>query len=234
VSPYHSIAGRADTPVVLTCEHASEALPAPWIWPRADRRLLGTHWSHDLGARELTRALAQRRRWPATLAAFTRLLVDPNRAPDQDGLFRTHADGVEVELNARIDPGGRARRMALHEGYHDACDAMVAAAPRASVLSIHSFTPLYEGTPRSMEVGVLFNRHEGPAVALADRLAARGWRVVLNAPWSGREGLMYAADRHSDRHGRVAIEIEVRQDVLSEAPRLRQLADDLAGWFEPG
>lgn len=230
---HRSLTGRRDAPVVLTCEHATERLPAGWVWPEADERLLGTHWSHDLGVADLTEALAARTNWPATLAGFSRLLIDPNRGPDQPNLFRTHADGQPVALNAGLTEPERSLRMALHRDYHAACDAMVAAAPWALVFSLHSFTPSYEGERREMEVGVLFNHWEPPAIRLAAHLSSAGWRVALNRPWSGREGLMYAADRHSEAHGRVALELEVRQDLLADADQRNRLVGDLVAHFEP-
>ena len=39
MSPVELVQGRADAPVLLTCEHASQDLPAGWRWPEADRRL---------------------------------------------------------------------------------------------------------------------------------------------------------------------------------------------------
>jgi predicted N-formylglutamate amidohydrolase len=46
---------------MLTCEHASQLMPAPWRWPDEDRRLLNTHWALDLGS--------EGARSPATLAS---------------------------------------------------------------------------------------------------------------------------------------------------------------------
>ena len=50
--------GARAAPLFVTCEHASERLPSAWSWPESDRRLLGTHWAYDLGARELALELA--------------------------------------------------------------------------------------------------------------------------------------------------------------------------------
>ncbi|MEN0063548.1 MAG: N-formylglutamate amidohydrolase [Myxococcota bacterium] len=233
MTTHESLPGRTGAPVVLTCEHAVETLPAPWSWPEADQRLLGTHWSHDLGIADLVRTLAARTEWPATLCGFSRLLVDPNRAPDQDNLFRTLADGEPIAFNQDLSADERARRMAFHAGYHTAVDAMVAKTHGATVFSLHSFTPNYEGQTRNMELGVLFNHDEGPAVRLAEHLDQAGWKVELNAPWSGREGLMYAPDRHALAHRRTSLELEVRQD-RAVLPDIRaRLANDLARFFEP-
>ena len=44
--------------VLLTCEHATNRLPEPWVWPEADLRLVDTHWAIDLGVADVTRKLA--------------------------------------------------------------------------------------------------------------------------------------------------------------------------------
>lgn len=215
------VEGDPHAPVVLTCEHASNHLPAPWAWPPADRWIVGTHWAWDLGIAEVTRDLAHALGAPAVLARFSRLLCDVNRPTDADTLFRALADGHVVALNAALsDTERRIRLERLHAPYHAAVDDVVARTPRAAVLSMHSFTPVYEaGPPRPMELGVLFDREEEVSHRLAESLARDGWKVALNEPYSGKDGLIYSADRHAARHERRALELEVRNDVASDAAR---------------
>ena len=52
------VEGDHRAPLLLTCEHASNELPAPYTWLPADRWLVETHWAYDLGIAEVTRALA--------------------------------------------------------------------------------------------------------------------------------------------------------------------------------
>ena len=205
-------------PVVLTCEHASVRMPSPWAWPDADRWLVGTHWSYDLGVADLVRDLAAKTGWPAGLSRFTRLLADPNRPEDHVDLFRTHAEGRPIHLNAGLPEDEIARRLdRLWRPYHAAVDEVVAASPGAMILSIHSFTPVYEGKRRTLEVGVLFDEDEDLARAIARDLADEGIHVRLNEPWSGKEGLIYAPERHANAHDRATIELELRQDLLMDA-----------------
>lgn len=119
------VPARGGAPVLLSCEHASERLPAPWRWPAEDRWLAGTHWSHDLGAAPLTLALAERLGAGAVLSRFTRLLADPNRPEDSPTLFLARAEGREIALNRAL--ADRTHRLAYWRAYHDALDAAVAA-----------------------------------------------------------------------------------------------------------
>jgi predicted N-formylglutamate amidohydrolase len=64
-----------------------------------------------------------------------------------------------------------------------------------------------------MEIGVLFDREDALAAVLAEALAAEGFVVAMNEPYSGKEGLIYAAERHASAHGKHALELEVRQDL---------------------
>ncbi len=41
--------------------------------------------------------------------------------------------------------------------------------------------------------------------------------VALNEPYSGRLGMIYSASHHAGRHGRRALELEVRQDLSVDA-----------------
>ena len=205
-------------PILITCEHASQRMPAGWSWPEEDRWLIDTHWAYDLGARELALALAGVLGVGALLSRHSRLLIDPNRDEGSPTLFRTEAEGRPVHLNTtRLDDAERRRRIErLLRPYHAALDATVRASAAPTLVAMHSFTPIYEGQVRTMEVGVLFDLDEVLALGVACALDARGLKVALNEPYSGKAGLMYSIDRHARAHSRRAVELEVRQDLATD------------------
>ena len=220
-----------DGPVLVTCEHASGELPEPWGWSGADSRLVQTHWAVDLGAGTLAIELAEALQSSAVIAGFSRLLVDANRDLDSATLFRTHCDGVAVDLNTDLAEDDRSRRLAgYYAPFHEAARSEALRVPRRVVFSVHSFTPEYEGQVRTVEVGVLFDRDESAAIDLRDWLARELRQpVALNEPWSGRDGLMFSPTSHADACGALALEIEVRQDLLPDPEYRRLLVAALAG-----
>lgn len=218
----------AACPVILTCEHASERLPEPFRFPEQDAWLVGTHWAYDLGAADLTRELAAALGAGAVLSRFSRLLIDPNRSPTAPDLFRKIAEGRPVALNADIGDEERDLRFAMSNAYHAAVDRAVERDSAKLILSIHSFTPVYEGTRRAVELGVLFDDEEELAESLRGAFADAGFAALLNEPYSGKFGLMYAVDRHARRHGRRALELEVRQDLASDPAVRARIAAVLA------
>ena len=206
--------------LLLTCEHASRRLPAPWRWPDEDRWIVGTHWSFDLGAADITRELAGALGCPALLARFSRLLVDPNRDPASPTLFRGDAEGSALALNAAIDDDERERRLSgYYHPYHQQIDRALAVFTEAAILAIYTFTPVYEGVERTVEIGVLYDRHPELAQAFARELRRRGWRSALNDPYSGHEGFAYSPERHGAERQRPALELEIRQDIAVDSQR---------------
>ncbi|MEM9189804.1 MAG: N-formylglutamate amidohydrolase [Myxococcota bacterium] len=223
VDPVEEIPGESS--VLLSCEHASARMPPGWEWPAEDRRWAETHWAYDLGARALCLELAEAYRAPAVLSRFSRLLIDPNRPEDSETLIRTTVeDGVAVALNAAVSANERDRRLeALYRPYHGALRGR--AEDAEIIFAIHTFTPLYEGKRRALEMGVLFDVEEALAETLATAFREAGFETALNEPYSGKEGLIYSADFHARASRARAIEIELRQDLaLDRAARRKVVA----------
>jgi len=209
-------------PVLITVEHASERMPAGWAWSPKDLPLRGTHWAYDIGAEDLARALADALGSVAVFARFTRLLVDPNRPEASPDLVRAAAGQRSVHMNRGLSVEERARRVeALWRPYHVIVDREVANSPAPVLLAVHTFTPVFEGERRAVEVGVLFDAEEDLARRLRARLEAAGFVAGLNQPYSGKEGLIFSVDLHARHHGRRAIEIELRQDLAVD-PAVRE------------
>ena len=77
-----SIRPASVSPVVLTCEHASNRLPFRTKLTRDQRAVLNAHWGWDIGAWDLTRELARRLGTGAVGGRWSRLLIDLNRNVD--------------------------------------------------------------------------------------------------------------------------------------------------------
>ncbi|MDH4282856.1 MAG: N-formylglutamate amidohydrolase [Myxococcales bacterium] len=230
--PVEEIDGDLAGPLVFTCEHASAELPLPWTWPEEDHWLVDTHWASDIGAAAFTRRVARLMNAPAVLSRFSRLLIDPNRPLDAETLFRRNAEGRTVHLNEGMLRPERERRIeGFYRPYHSAVRAMVRRSRVDTVFSIHTFTDNYEGQPRALEIGVLFDHDEEPAGRLVLHLQKAGFHVAPNEPWSGKDGLAYSAVRHAREFGRCALEIEARQDLIVRESFAARLAEALGGFF---
>lgn len=211
---------RRGPQVLLTCDHASARLPGPLRWPHEDLAWVGTHWSYDLGAAAIAHELSALLQAPLVCSRFSRLLVDPNRTPQQDSFIVSQIQGAPLALNQGLSPAARQwRQNQFYESYHRAIDALLHEQRRAHtsplLVSIHTFTPVYQGQTRTMQGGVLFDAHEALAKRFCEGLRAQGWDFEENAPYSGYDGLIDGVARHGRAHDCPYVELEVRQDLAS-------------------
>jgi len=219
-------------PYLLSCEHASNRVPAPLRTNASDREWLQTHWGWDIGARSVTREIIRLTGSSGIFARYSRLVCDPNRAPDSPTLIRCAVEGAILGFNSNLTIEEVDRRLErYHAPYHAALDrALIERKSNPGdmmLLSVHSFTPVFDDETRTMDIGVLFHPYESIARRLAEEIAAEGYTVALNAPYSARKGLMYAASRHGSAHDAVHLELELNQKLLRTTPQCRRMGQAL-------
>ena len=221
--PLAVIDGDVSGGLLLVCDHAGKALPAEYGDLGLPAGEFVRHIAYDPGAAAVTIGLAAALHAPAVLANFSRLLIDANRGEDDPTLIMRVSDGTIIPGNARIGEAERMRRIArYHAPYHAAIDALIdraLAARRPPILvSIHSFTPIWRGTPRPWHAGVLSDDNDMRlALPLLAALRAESGLVVGdNEPYAG--GLTGdSMDRHGIQRGLANAIIEIRQDLISDA-----------------
>jgi len=228
------IAGRADAGVLFICDHASNALPPEYGTLGLAASEFDRHIAYDMGAADVTRALAKRFNAPAVLSCFSRLLIDTNRGGDDPTLVMRISDGSIIPGNARVDEAEVDRRRSrFWQAYREAVgrkiDEMSAAGPLPAIVSMHSFTPVWRGAPRPWKLGLLWDLDRRLAVSLLDALVAAGHENVGdNEPYDGAlvGDTMY---EHGTRRGLAHVLIELRQDLIGTREAAEVWAGQLAG-----
>ncbi|MCB9915249.1 MAG: N-formylglutamate amidohydrolase [Planctomycetes bacterium] len=206
--------------LLVTCEHASRAVPRAYAAAFAGRaELLASHRGWDPGARVLAEELAAAAGTTAHLGEVTRLLVDLNRR-----------EGTRATFSELTPPDARE---ALLARYHRPYRAAVLAEARAACargrllhVSCHSFTPVWNGAERRVDVGVLFDPRRP-----AERATAHAWqrelararpelRVRRNAPYRGvTDGICTWLRRELPRGRYAGLEFELNQAIAARPPR---------------
>ena len=97
---------------------------------------------------------------------------------------------------------------------------------------MHSFTPVYHGESRPWEIGVLYQHQAEYALTVLERLKqTRRWCVGDNLPYSVSDVTDYAVPQHAIKNELPYVEIEIRQDLITEPEGQRTWAEDLAQIF---
>ena len=236
--PVEIVAGSVASGAILLCDHASNAVPPDLGDLGLSPEHFARHIAYDIGAAAVTRGLARRLGAPAVLTTFSRLVIDPNRGRDDPTLVMRLSDGAVVPGNRRIGDDEVARRIRRFYDPYDA--AITEAIERAlgegttpALVSIHSFTPIWRGTPRPWHVGLLWDVDRRLSKPLVEGLERAGDLVVGdNEPYDGA----LAGDtleRHATRRGLANVLIEIRQDLIADEAGAEAWAERLARLLRP-
>jgi predicted N-formylglutamate amidohydrolase len=236
--PFEAIEGGGALPVVIVCDHAGNRIPRGLSKLGLDAAQLQTHIAWDIGAGAVARILAARHRASAVIAAYSRLVVDLNRAPEDPSAYPPISDGRLIPRNIGLTFEEKAqRRSSLFDPYHAAVDAAIAARTTEefvpACLGIHSFTPQLHGAQRPWQIGVLWDADPRVALPLMARLRASGCVVGDNEPYSGRHSADYSIDIHAEARGLAHAGIEIRQDLIADEFGQARWAQILGDALEP-
>ncbi|MDH4413423.1 MAG: N-formylglutamate amidohydrolase [Rhizobium sp.] len=222
--------------VVLVCEHASAILPASAGNLGLSAEALSSHIAWDPGALAIARLLARKLDGRLVHQRFSRLLYDCNRPPESPAAMPEKSEIYEIPGNRELAPAERyARTAALYVPFHDRVnseiESVIGRGLQPVVVTIHSFTPVYFGKPREVEVGILHDTDTRLADAMLD--AARGgpYRVERNVPYGPEDGVTHSLRLHAIPYGHPNVMIEVRNDLISNTVDQEVMADHLAAWI---
>ena len=204
----------------LTADHAGRAIPKRLGTLGLPEGEIERHIAWDIGIAGITERLSEALDAAAVLQAYSRLVIDCNRRPDRDSSIPTVSELTAIPGNAAIRPAEReARRRAIFLPYHrriaELLDHRKATGRRTVLVAMHSFTPVFKGETRRIDVGVLYNRDARLADIMLELLRADGDLVVGdNAPYAITGASDYTVPVHGEERGLAHVEIEIRQDLI--------------------
>jgi predicted N-formylglutamate amidohydrolase len=141
--------------LILTCEHAGNYVPEEYTaYFKGAGATLNTHKAIDFGALELAKYLASKLHAPLHYNMVTRLIVEANRSKTAPDLF----SDFTRELN---DNQKKDTLQKYYAPYRDKIENQVASitakGEKVFHLSVHSFTPVFKGDIRDVDIGLLFD-----------------------------------------------------------------------------
>ena len=204
--------------LILTCEHASNKLPAAFK-RGVPAEVLKTHRAYDIGAVQVFRKLVKFAKPEfSSEGKFSRLFVDLNRSITNNSAF---SDFLRNNAKAKD------QATAYWTEYRNAIEKFVAsslslpkrAAKNTTVihLGIHSFTPELNGKVRNTDIGILYAParplERAYAKVIKDEIKRLypAMKVRFNYPYKGTtDGLTTTLRKKFGPHY-VGIEIEINQ-----------------------
>jgi predicted N-formylglutamate amidohydrolase len=173
---------------------------------------------------------------------YSRLVIDCNRDPAVASSIPRVSESSEIPGNAALSVADiAARRVEIFDPYHNHVRALLderAAAGRSTILvAQHTMTNIYHGVRREMHAAVLYNRDRRFAGLVLERLRReKELRIADNEPYFVSDATDYTIPRHGEARGLPHVEIEIRQDLVSDeagqtewAHRITRALEDAEG-----
>lgn len=218
------------SPCLLTCDHAGRRIPQALGDLGVSKAEMDRHIAWDIGIAAVTRHLSAALDATAILQTYSRLVIDCNRDPNVASAFPEISEATPIPGNQNLSAANKlARQHAIFDPYHQEIIRLIKTRPRTVYVAMHSFTPVYLGQTRPMQVAMLYNRNPRLSKSLVALLREEpGLVVAENDPYSVADSTDYGVPVHAERGGLDYLEVEIRQDLIADEAGQQEWAARLA------
>lgn len=218
---------------VLVCEHAGNYIPPELGDLGLPPGLMTSHIAWDPGALPVARELSRLLDAPLVAQRISRLVYDCNRPPEAASAIPEHSETHRVPGNVGLSVAARQSRVeAVYQPFHAAVAGRLDACVAPVLVTVHSFTPVYNGVQRDLDVGILHDSDSRMADAMLRHSgAADGLTVRRNEPYGPADGVTHTLCRHALPRGLGNVMIEIRNDLIRDGGSQQAMASRLARWL---
>ena len=222
--------------VVVVCEHASAFVPPALKNLGLDEADRDSHAAWDPGAFGVAQNMAQRLGAVLVAGAVSRLVYDCNRPPDAPDAMPARSERIVVPGNATLDDAARkARTETYYAPFRAALAAEVGRRKAPVLVTVHSFTPVYYGKRRLLDIGLLHDSDSRLTDAMLENAAAHtDLKVERNAPYGPQDGVTHTLKEHAIPAGLPNVMIEIRNDLIATEEDQTAMAELLSRWVSAG
>ncbi|MGV6849398.1 MAG: N-formylglutamate amidohydrolase [Marinibacterium sp.] len=221
---------QARSDIVLVCEHAGRFIPSDLNDLGLSEAARRSHVAWDPGALGVAAALSARLDAVLFASTVSRLVYDCNRPPHAPDAMPAQSEAYAIPGNANLTEKDRANRAdRYYHPFRRRLAEQVANRSHPILVTIHSFTPVYHGRRRDVEIGILHDTDSRLADALLDRT---GPHVIRrNEPYGPEDGVTHTLKEHALPGGHLNVMIEIRNDLIETEADQADMAALLARWI---
>jgi predicted N-formylglutamate amidohydrolase len=220
--PFELLSGHADSPYVITCDHAGRRIPRALGTLGLNEAELATHIAWDLGARATAGHMARALDAFLITQTYSRLVIDCNRPLGAPTSIVRESEMTRIPGNESVSVVEAERRAAsIFRPYHECIVAELERRQQGGVrtvfIAFHSFTPTFKNTSRPWHVGILHQRDSRLARVLLELLGRdRALCVGDNQPYAVSDATDYGVVEYGEKRGHLHVELEIRQDLIAD------------------
>ncbi|WP_169570017.1 N-formylglutamate amidohydrolase [Sneathiella limimaris] len=220
-----------DSSVLLICEHATNYIPDEFADLGLDENILFSHIAWDPGAIDLATQIALNLNAQLVVAGVSRLLFDCNRDANAIDAIPETSEKYSIPGNRNLSSSEKKDRFErIYLPFENLVEDVLNKHPNIkAIVTVHSFTPVYLGHKRDVEIGLLHDKKDDFAVAIREASQASSNLVIrLNEPYSSRDGVTHTLKTHGTKRGLESAMIEVKNDLLKTQEDVSSIAELLS------
>ena len=217
-------------PVLLVCEHATNYIPANFNGLGLTPQQLKSHIAWDPGAIETAEAMALLLGAPLISAPVSRLLYDCNRPPESSTAIPLMSENQPIPGNANLSEEARLQRVTdYYRPFEAAVAKQVSSMDTPLIITVHSFTPVFLGQQRQVEMGVLHDEDSRFADAFLHQVSTEArFNILRNQPYAATDGVTHTLKHQALPSGLANVMLEIRNDLIASPTQQQQMASYLA------
>jgi predicted N-formylglutamate amidohydrolase len=219
---------------IIVVDHASARIPRRLANLGLPAHELQRHIAWDIGALGVARRVAQAIDTPLVASNYSRLVIDCNRDPRVASSIPRISELCEIPGNIGLSTAQiAARQVEIFEPYHRRIRALLdgrqARGRRAILVAQHTMTDIYKGERRRMHAAVLYNRDRRFAGLVLEMLRREPDLIIAdNEPYFVSDETDYTIPQHAETRGLLHVEIEIRQDLVTDEAGQAEWAERIA------
>ena len=219
--------------VVLVCEHASHHIPHSFNGLGLSLDAGESHAAWDPGAMAVAKQLSKGLGAVLVASNVSRLVYDCNRPPTAADAMPSRSELIDVPGNINLTQSERDVRIeAFYLPFQRTLHGMVQQIANPIIITIHSFTPIYHGQPRSVEIGILHDTDTRFADAMLQTAHVHTTAdVQRNEPYGPEHGVTHTLKEHAIKDGHLNVMLEIRNDLIETPEQQNEMAALLSGWI---
>jgi predicted N-formylglutamate amidohydrolase len=232
VQPVVLINPDATASVVLVCEHASPMVPPDYGDLGVTQEVLQSHVAWDPGALAVAQVMAQRLQARLVAGGISRLVYDCNRPPEAPDAMPVKSEIYDIPGNVGLDQAAKARRVAqVYQPFRAKLAQVMDETTDPILVTIHSFTPIYHGAIRDLDIGILHDTDRRLAEAMLSTDSS-GLKVARNQPYGPEHGVTHTLKEHALAGGHLNVMIEIRNDLIRTPAQQAHFGALMSDWVE--
>jgi predicted N-formylglutamate amidohydrolase len=222
------------SPFIVICDHAGRRLPRSLGTLGLTAQQLASHIAWDIGACDVAQKLGSSLDAFVAWQTYSRLVIDCNRPLSAPDSIAAYSERTFIPGNQNLQsPDVEARTREIFHPYHEQIRVELDRRRNEHLpiilVSVHSFTPVFLDVFRPWHIGILSNRDKRLAEPLLRLLREEGDLVVgCNEPYAASDVSDFSIVHHGENRGIPVVEIEIRQDLITDEAGQNAWAERLA------